>query len=149
MIVGILDPTGGESAVGVGPVAIGAILIRRDKANLDHGALHGRSRAEAGKTLRPGPPPEGAERIVVVWVAVKEGGFHGIACSEIHVAGSAVHRDTASQSNALSAAARGEFDVSCLSGPQRAVLRGFLHSCEPVLWDAAPALFKAALRGPA
>jgi len=142
----LLDPTGaGERPTSLGPVQVGAVVLQRGRARVDHGALHGRSEIEAGLQVRDGPPS--GERAVLVWVAFRGGAFHGVGASVIFVDRDrkAVFRAPAQQANQMAAAARGDVGVAGLTDSELATLRAFLQSCEPVLWDSAPPTFKAAL----
>ncbi len=142
----LLDPTGtGERPTSLGPIQIGAIVLQGGRARVDHGALHGRSQIESGLEVRDGPPA--GERVALVWVAFRGGAFHGLGASVIFVDRDrkAVFRSPAQQANRMAAAARGEVAVAELSDSELATLRAFLQSSEPVLWDSAPAPFKAAL----
>lgn len=141
-----MDPTGaGERPTSLGQIRIGAIVLHGGRARVDHGALHGRSEIESGLEVRDGPPA--GERAALVWVAFRGGTFHGLGASVIFVNRDlkAVFRTSAQQANQMAAAARGDVAVAELSETELATLRAFLQSCEPVLWDSAPAPFKAAL----
>jgi hypothetical protein len=143
---GLLEPSGGdERPTAVGGVEIGAVVMFGGRCSVDHGALHGRSRVERGHALGTGAPA--GERAVFVWVAFRGGEFHGLTVSEARVdaARGSVFRDPVAQSNAMAAAARGTVDVLPLAAAERAALRAFLQSCEPVRWDRAARAFKEAL----
>jgi hypothetical protein len=144
----LLDPTRGETSTRIGrDLAIAAVLIHGARAWVDHGALHGRSVVENGLELASGAPA--GERHVFVWIAFKEGAFHGAGASQVWIdkAGGRLFRDPRQQANAMALAARGGVDLSGLKREERATLRAFLQSCEPLLWDRAPEPFKRGLKG--
>lgn len=128
---GIFDPSdkGAERPLKLaGGVLLGALLLRDGRWFVDHGALHGRSRAAPGT----------GNRVVHVWVAFRGGEFHGIAASAAS--------DPVAQANAMATAAKGTVDIGLLEAAELATLRAYLQSCEPVRWDRASPSFKSGLK---
>lgn len=103
-----------------GRFAIAGVVLDNGRARLDHSVLAGL--------------PKHGRRVVVV---VDEKRFVGIAAGE---------DDPGSQ---ISRALSGGTDLTALHPNERALLRAFLQSMEPVRWERTPRSFRQALTGSA
>lgn len=139
---------------GFGDVLLGAVVIDGQEAYFDDGALHGRSRVEAGIEFwsdRTQLSDGSAQRIFFVWVAVKEQGpqrygYIGLADTEIWVDRDRGigYKNLTEQANRMSEAVGGRVRLDRLTADERTLLAQCLRE-RAMLWRHAGPAVTAAL----
>lgn len=140
-----------EHSATIGNLA--AVLIDGDRAEVDPGALHGRSRVEAGVRWVPSPDQVPAGRTYwIAWVTAGRGddgarGFKGVTVSNMLIDRQAMvgYKYLAQHVNAIRAALEGQVDLDGLPPEGRAALRHLLEERSPEMWRRAQRAFRKAL----
>src|SRR5262245_61926435 len=118
-------PSGEPPVVVPGPkgtTSVIAVVIEGDRATVDNGALHARSRVEAGVRFTQDPAAHGCgERVRIVWVASTADRFVGAVATELWIdrAANQGWKRVSDLVNKMSAAVSGKLEVADLEPAQR------------------------------
>lgn len=132
---------------------LASVVIDGAHAEVDPGALHGRSRVEAGVRWVGSPDEVPAGRVYwVAWVTAgrrEDGqrGYKGLTVSRMLIDRQAGvgHKHLAQHVNAIRAAMEGQVDLDGLPAEGRRALRILLAERAPALWEHARPQVRRAL----
>lgn len=134
-------------------VLLHALVIEGSRAEFDAGALHGRSRVEAGISFVSDPRqvPKG-RCLPLVWVAMDPNPhprYVGVVASFLLIDPEAKigFKDLVRQASQMIAALRGKVDVGALNAEERRALKAALIEYSPDLWERADPKLHQALEG--